>query len=84
MVIATGYDVYRGGVYELSPNEVSVKMQSTTAMVLEEIRGISNMDFLVIRFNYFICKLNLILFPTKVYTGNHINLYYFIIQNVRK
>ena len=44
-VIATGYDVYRGGVYELSPNEVSVKMQSTTAMVLEEIRGISNMDF---------------------------------------
>ena len=43
-VIATGYDVYRGGVYELSPNEVSVKMQSTTAMVLEEIRGISNMD----------------------------------------
>ena len=44
-VIATGYDVYRGGVYELSPNEVSVKMQSTTAMGLEEIRGISNMDF---------------------------------------
>ena len=44
-VIATGYDVYRGGVYELSPNQVSVKMQSTTAMVLEEIRGISNMDF---------------------------------------
>ena len=43
-VIATGYDVYKGGVYELSPNEVSVNMQSTTAMVLEEIRGISNMD----------------------------------------
>ena len=44
-VLATGYDVYKGGVYELSPNEVRVKMQSTTAMVLEEIRGISNMDF---------------------------------------
>ena len=43
-VLATGYDVYKGGVYELSPNEVRVKMQSTTAMVLEEIRGISNMD----------------------------------------
>ena len=43
-VIATGYDVYRGGVFELNPNEVNVKMQSTTAMVLEEIRGISNMD----------------------------------------
>ena len=44
-VLAAGYDVYKGGVYELIPNEVSVKMQSTTAMVLEEIRGISNMDF---------------------------------------
>ena len=43
-LIATGYDVYRGGVYELTPNEVRVKMQSTNAMVLEEIRGISNMD----------------------------------------
>ncbi len=43
-VIASGYDVYKGGVFELSPNEVNVKMQSTTAMVLEEIRGISNMD----------------------------------------
>ena len=43
-VLATGYDVYKGGVYELSPNEVRVKMQSATAMVLEEIRGISNMD----------------------------------------
>ena len=43
-VIVTGYDVYKGGVFELSPNEVSVKLQSTTAMVLEEIRTISNMD----------------------------------------
>ena len=43
-VLATGYDVYKGGVYELTPNEVRVKMQSTNAMVLEEIRGISNMD----------------------------------------
>ncbi len=43
-VLATGYDIYKGGVYELSPNEVNVKMQSTNAMVLEEIRGISNMD----------------------------------------
>ena len=33
-VLATGYDVYKGGVYELSPNEVGVKMQSTTAMVI--------------------------------------------------
>ena len=43
-VLVTGYDVYKGGVFELSPNEVSVKLQSTTAMVLEEIRTISNMD----------------------------------------
>ena len=42
-VLVTGYDVYKGGVFELSPNEVSVKLQSTTAMVLEEIRTISNM-----------------------------------------
>ena len=43
-VLVTGYDVYKGGVFELSPNEVSVKLQSTTAMVLEEIRTISNME----------------------------------------
>ena len=43
-VLVTGYDVYKGGVFELSPNEVSVKLKSTTAMVLEEIRNISNMD----------------------------------------
>lgn len=43
-VLVTGYDIYKGGIYELSPNEISVKMKSTTAMVLEEIRGISNMD----------------------------------------
>ena len=43
-VLVTGYDVYKGGVFELSPNEVSVKLQSTTAMVLEEIRTISNLD----------------------------------------
>ena len=43
-VLVTGYDVYKGGVFELSPNEVSVKLQSTTAMVLEEIRTISNMN----------------------------------------
>ena len=43
-VLATGYDVYKGGVFELSPSSVDVKMDSTSAMVLEEIRGISNMD----------------------------------------
>ena len=43
-VLVTGYDVYKGGVFDLSPNEVSVKLKSTTAMVLEEIRTISNMD----------------------------------------
>ena len=43
-VLVTGYDVYKGGVFELSPNEVSVKLQSTTAMVLEEIRTISKME----------------------------------------
>ena len=43
-VLVTGYDVYKGGVFELSPNQVRVKLQSTTAMVLEEIRTISNMD----------------------------------------
>ena len=43
-VLVTGYDVYKGGVFELSPNEVSVKLKSTTAMVLEEIRTISNLN----------------------------------------
>ena len=43
-VLVTGYDVYKGCVFELSPNQVSVKLQSTTAMVLEEIRTISNME----------------------------------------
>ena len=43
-LLVTGYDVYKGGVFELSPNEVSVKLKSTTAMVLEEIRTISNID----------------------------------------
>jgi len=43
-VLVSGYDVYKGGVFELSPNEVNVKLKSTTAMVLEEIRTISNMD----------------------------------------
>ena len=46
-VLVTGYDVYKGGVFELSPNEVSVKLQSTNAMVLEEIRGVSNMDLFI-------------------------------------
>ena len=43
-VLASGYDVYKGGVFELTPSSVDVKMNSTSAMVLEEIRGISNMD----------------------------------------
>ncbi len=43
-VLATGYDVYRGGVFELLPNTIEVKLQSTSAMVLEEVRGISNMN----------------------------------------
>ena len=46
-VFVTGYDVYKGGVFELSPNEVSVKLLSTNAMVLEEIRGVSNMDLFI-------------------------------------
>ena len=46
-VLVTGYDVYKGGVFELSPNEVSVKLLSTNAMVLEEIRGVSIMDLFI-------------------------------------
>ncbi len=46
-VLVTGYDVYKGGVFELSPNEVSVKLLSTNAMVLEERRGVSNMDLFI-------------------------------------
>ena len=46
-VLVTGYDVYKGGIFELSPNEVSVKLLSTNAMVLEEIRGVSNMDLFI-------------------------------------
>ncbi len=43
-VLVTGYDVYKGGVFELVPNTITVNMQSTSAMVLEEVRGISNMN----------------------------------------
>ena len=46
-VLVTGYDVYKGGVFELSPNKVSVKLLSTNAMVLEEIRGVSIMDLFI-------------------------------------
>ena len=42
-VIASGYDIYKGGIFELTPTEINVKMQSTNALVLEEIRSISNM-----------------------------------------
>ena len=42
--LVTGYDVYKCGVFELNPNEVSVKLQSTTAIVLDEIRTFSNME----------------------------------------
>ena len=43
-VIATGYDVYKGGIFELVPSSVEVKLDSTSAMVLEEVRAISNMN----------------------------------------
>ena len=43
-VLATGYDLYKGGIFELIPNDIEVKMNSTSAMVLEEVRGISNMN----------------------------------------
>ena len=36
-VLVTGYDVYKGGIFELSPNEVSVKLQSTTAIFLRKL-----------------------------------------------
>lgn len=43
-VIAGGYDVYQGAVFELSPNTVNVELENMSALLLEEVRLFSNMD----------------------------------------
>ena len=42
--VTAGYDLYRGGVFELSESEVQIKLENMSSMVLEEVRAISNMD----------------------------------------
>lgn len=43
-VIAGGYDVYKGAVFELSPNEVSVELENMSTLLFEEVRLVSNMN----------------------------------------
>ena len=43
-VIAGGYDVYKGAVLELSPNNVSVELENMSALLFEEVRLFSNLD----------------------------------------
>ena len=43
-VIAGGYDVYKGSVWELSPNSVNVKLENMSALLFEEVRLVSNMS----------------------------------------
>ena len=45
--VTAGYDLYKGGVFELSKKTVNVKFENMSAMVLEEVRSISNMDLYV-------------------------------------
>ena len=42
-VVAGGYDVYKGAVLEISPNEVTVKLENMSALLFEEVRLFSNM-----------------------------------------
>ena len=42
-VVAGGYDVYKGAVLEISPNEVSVELENMSALLFEEVRLFSNM-----------------------------------------
>ena len=42
-VVAGGYDVYKGAVLEISPNEVTVELENMSALLFEEVRLFSNM-----------------------------------------
>lgn len=42
-VIAGGYDVYKGAILELSPNEVNIELENMSALLFEEVRLFSNM-----------------------------------------
>ena len=43
-VIAGGYDVYKGAILELSPNEVNIELENMSALLFEEVRLFSNMN----------------------------------------
>ena len=43
-VVAGGYDVYKGAILEISPNEVSVELDNLSALLFEEVRLFSNME----------------------------------------
>ena len=43
-IVAGGYDVYKGAVFELSPNKVEVKLENMSTLLFEEVRLVSNMD----------------------------------------
>ena len=43
-VVAGGYDIYKGAIFEISPNKVNVELENMSVLLHEEIRLISNMD----------------------------------------
>ena len=43
-VIAGGYDVYKGAILELTPNDVSVELDNMSTLLFEEVRLFSNLD----------------------------------------
>ena len=42
-----GYDIYKGAIFELYPNEVSINLKNMSAMLIDEVRKISDLDILI-------------------------------------
>lgn len=42
-----GYDIYKGAIFELYPNEININLKNMSAMLIDEIRTISDLDILI-------------------------------------
>ena len=42
-----GYDIYKGAIFELYPNEINLNLKNMSAMLIDEIRTISDLDILI-------------------------------------
>ena len=42
-----GYDIYKGSLLELSPSEINISLKNMSAMLIEEIKTISDLDILI-------------------------------------